>query len=42
VTFEGSTAPVIPAFAPLLSDAVQLKVPPLAHVVVRCSVLPGT
>jgi lysophospholipase L1-like esterase len=34
VTFEGSTAPVIPAGAPLLSDTVALKVPPLAHVVV--------
>ena len=41
VTFEGSTAPVIPAFAPLLSDAVQLKVPPLAHVVVSIYV-PGS
>ncbi|MEO9131931.1 MAG: SGNH/GDSL hydrolase family protein [Sphingomonas sp.] len=40
VTFEGSTAPVIPAGAPLLSDRVALKVPPLAHVVVSIYV-PG-
>ncbi|MEO8375814.1 MAG: SGNH/GDSL hydrolase family protein, partial [Sphingomonas bacterium] len=41
VTFEGSTAPVIPAGAPLLSDTVALKVPPLAHVVVSIYV-PGS
>lgn len=40
VTFEGNAAPVIPAGAPLLSDAVALKVPPLAHVVVSIYV-PG-
>jgi len=41
VTFEGNSAPVIPAFAPMLSDAVALKVPPLAHVVVSIYV-PGS
>ncbi|MEO7689204.1 MAG: SGNH/GDSL hydrolase family protein [Sphingomonas sp.] len=41
VTFEGSTAPVIPAGAPLLSDTIALKVPPLAHVVVSIYV-PGS
>jgi len=40
VTFEGSTAPVIAPGAPLLSDTVALKVPPLAHVVVSIYV-PG-
>ena len=40
VTFEGNSAPVIPAGAPLLSDAVAMKVAPFAHVVVSIYV-PG-